>query len=90
MKQSDAYNLIRGLMVQVAAEAGLLPWQLSFAGAVQTVVALCTLAWSSEQEQWEAIGLDAIAWSQFLSRSQATVSIWVDTSTASGVSPSAG
>jgi hypothetical protein len=48
-----AYNLIRGLMAQAAAEAGLLPWQLSFAGAVQTVVAFAPLAWMSEE--WEDI-----------------------------------
>jgi hypothetical protein len=50
-----AYNLIRGLMAGAAAEAGLLPWQLSFAGAVQTVVAFAPLAWMSEAEEWEAI-----------------------------------
>jgi hypothetical protein len=51
-----AYNLIRGLMAQAAAEAGLLPWQLSFAGALQTVVAFAPLAWAWEQE-WEPIGV---------------------------------
>ena len=50
-------DLIRGLMAQAAAEAGLLPWQLSFAGAVQTVVAFAPLAWASEQEEWEALGV---------------------------------
>jgi len=42
-----AYNLIRGLMAQAAQEAGLLPWQLSFTGAVQTVVAFAPLAWAA-------------------------------------------
>lgn len=51
-----AYNLIRGLMAQAASEAGLLPWQLSFAGSVQTVVAFAPLAWAWEAEDWEQIG----------------------------------
>jgi hypothetical protein len=51
-----AYNLIRGLMAQAASEAGLLPWQLSFAGAVQTVVAFAPLAWAWEPEEWEQLG----------------------------------
>jgi len=51
-----AYNLIRGLMADAAAEAGLLPWQLSFAGALQTVVAFAPLAWSWE-EKWESISV---------------------------------
>jgi hypothetical protein len=50
-----AYNLIRGLMARAAAEAGLLPWQLSFAGAVQTVVAFAPLAWASDPGDWERI-----------------------------------
>lgn len=51
-----AYNLIRGLMAEAASEAGLLPWQLSFAGALQTVVAFAPLAWVW-QEEWELIGI---------------------------------
>ncbi len=51
-----AYNLIRGLMADAASEAGLLPWQLSFAGALQTVVAFAPLAWAWEEE-WEPIGV---------------------------------
>jgi hypothetical protein len=51
-----AYNLIRGLMARAASEAGLLPWQLSFAGAVQTVVAFAPLAWTSEPAAWEQLG----------------------------------
>lgn len=52
-----AYNLIRGLMADAAAENGLLPWQLSFAGAVQTVVAFVPLAWNSPVE-WERIAAE--------------------------------
>jgi hypothetical protein len=51
-----AYNLIRGLMADAASEAGLLPWQLSFAGALQTVVAFAPLAWAWETA-WEPIGV---------------------------------
>jgi hypothetical protein len=50
-----AYNLIRGLMARAAQEAGLLPWQLSFAGAVQTVVAFAPLAWAASVAAWEPI-----------------------------------
>ena len=50
-----AYNLIRGLMAQAAQEAGLLPWQVSFAGAVQTAVAFAPLAWTAEEGAWEGI-----------------------------------
>jgi hypothetical protein len=49
-----AYNLIRGLMARAAAGAGLLPWQLSFAGAVQVVAAFAPLAWAAPAEGWEA------------------------------------
>jgi Transposase DDE domain len=52
-----AYNLIRGLMAQAASETGLLPWQLSFAGAVQTVVAFAPLAWFAGPQEWESIGV---------------------------------
>ncbi len=52
-----AYNLIRGVMAQAAREAGLLPWEVSFAGAVQTVVAFVPLAaWSGwKADEWEEI-----------------------------------
>jgi hypothetical protein len=50
-----AYNLIRSLMARAAAEAGLLPWQLSFAGAVQTVVAFAPLAWAADPGDWGRI-----------------------------------
>jgi hypothetical protein len=51
-----AYNLIRGLMARAAQESGLLPWQVSFAGAVQTVTAFAPLAWGVEEAAWEEIG----------------------------------
>jgi hypothetical protein len=51
-----AYNLIRGVMAQAAQEVGLLPWQVSFAGAVQTVTAFAPLAWTAQAEAWEEIG----------------------------------
>jgi hypothetical protein len=38
-----AYNLVRGLMARAAAEAGVLPVQLSFAGAVQAVNAFAAV-----------------------------------------------
>ncbi len=50
-----AYNLIRGVMARAAREAGLLPWALSFAGAVQTVVAFAPLAWTAREEEWAGI-----------------------------------
>ena len=50
-----AYNLIRGVMAQAAREAGLLPWEVSFAGAVQTVVAFAPLAWAADEGEWEEI-----------------------------------
>ena len=56
-----AYNLIRGLMAQAAQEAGLLPWQVSFAGAVQTAVAFAPLAWTAEEGAWEGIARRLLA-----------------------------
>jgi len=50
-----AYNPIRGLMALAAQESGLLPWQVSFAGAVQTVAAFAPLAWAAEDGEWEEI-----------------------------------
>lgn len=50
-----AYNLIRGLIAQAAEAVGVLPWQLSFAGAVQTVLAFAPLAWTATTTQWEAM-----------------------------------
>jgi hypothetical protein len=59
-----AYNLIRGLMARAARRAALLPWEVSFAGAVQTVAAFAPLAWSADGGQWDGIGrrlLEALA-----------------------------
>jgi hypothetical protein len=42
-----AYNLIRGLMAQAAGEAGVVPLQLSFKGAVQTVNAFAAVLWTA-------------------------------------------
>jgi hypothetical protein len=41
-----AYNLVRGLMAQAAREAGVLPVELSFKGAVQAVNAF-TAVWQA-------------------------------------------
>ena len=32
-----------------------MPWALSFAGAVQTVVAFAPLAWTAREEEWAGI-----------------------------------
>jgi len=50
-----AYNLVRGLMAQAAQEAGLVPVQLSFKGAVQTVNAFAAVLWTATAEELEAI-----------------------------------
>lgn len=42
-----AYNLLRGLMARAATEAGLLPLQVSFKGALQAVHALASLLWTA-------------------------------------------
>jgi hypothetical protein len=42
-----AYNLIRGQMAAAARAAGLLPFQLSFAGAWQAVQAFAALLWTA-------------------------------------------
>lgn len=46
-----AYNLLRGLMARAAAEAGLLPWQVSFKGAMQVVNALACVLWTAAVEE---------------------------------------
>ena len=38
-----------------------MPWQVSFAGAVQTVVAFAPLAWTAEEGAWEEIGRRLLA-----------------------------
>jgi hypothetical protein len=46
-----AYNLLRGLMARAAEEAGLLPWQVSFKGAMQVVNALAAVLWTAAVEE---------------------------------------
>jgi len=41
-----AYNLVRKLMAQAAAEANICPWDISFKGALQTMVAFAAAGWS--------------------------------------------
>ena len=50
-----AYNLLRGLMVRAAAEAGLLPLQVSFKGALQMVQAFAAVLWTADVEELEEI-----------------------------------
>ena len=56
-----AYNPIRGVMARAACEAGLLPWEVSFAGAVRTVVAFAPLAWATDEGEWEEIARRLLA-----------------------------
>jgi hypothetical protein len=49
------YNLLRGLMAQTALAAGLLPWQLSFKGAVQSVAAFAAVLWCASEEALEEL-----------------------------------
>ena len=46
-----AYNLLRGLMARAAEEAGLLPLQVSFKGALQLVQAFAAVLWMAEVEE---------------------------------------
>lgn len=46
-----AYNLLRGLMARAAEEAGLLPLQVSFKGALQMVQAFAAVLWTAEVEE---------------------------------------
>jgi Transposase DDE domain len=46
-----AYNLIRKLMAQAAAEAGVSPRDLSFKGTLQTLVAFAAAGWSCPERQ---------------------------------------
>lgn len=50
-----AYNLLRGQMARAAEEGGLLPLQVSFKGALQTVQAFAALLWTAEVEELEEI-----------------------------------
>jgi Transposase DDE domain len=47
------YNLLRGLMAEVAKAAGVLPWELSFKGAMQAVNAFAGVLWTAGAEQLE-------------------------------------
>jgi Transposase DDE domain len=49
------YNLIRGQMAAAAQQAGLVPFQLSFAGALQTVNAFAVLLWTVAVELLEEV-----------------------------------
>lgn len=46
-----AYNLLCGLMVQSALEAGLLPLQVSFKGTLQLVQVFAVVLWTAEVEE---------------------------------------
>jgi hypothetical protein len=48
-----AYNLLRGLMAQAALAAGVLPLELSFKGAVQTVNAFAAVLWTASAAELE-------------------------------------
>lgn len=46
-----AYNLLRGLMARAAEEAGLLPWEVSFKGTLQTVNAFAAVLWTADVDE---------------------------------------
>lgn len=50
-----AYNLIRGLMTQAALEHHLLPLEISFKGALQTLAAFAPLAWTASADELPAL-----------------------------------
>jgi hypothetical protein len=50
-----AYNLIRGQMAEAARQAGVIPFQLSFAGALQAVNAFAVLLWAVAVEVLGAV-----------------------------------
>ncbi len=49
------YDLLRGLMAQVAKASGVLPWSLSFKGAMQAVNAFAGVLWTAGAEQLEEL-----------------------------------
>jgi hypothetical protein len=49
------YDLLRGLMAEAAREAGVLPWALSFKGAMQAVNAFAAVLWAAGPEQLEEL-----------------------------------
>jgi hypothetical protein len=50
-----AYNLLRGLMAEAAREAGLLPWEVSFKGAMQAANAFAAALWAAGEEALEGL-----------------------------------
>ena len=50
-----AYNLLRGLLARTALAVGLLPWELSFKGALQAIAAFTAVLWAAAEE--ELVGL---------------------------------
>lgn len=50
------YNLLRGQMAGAAREAGLLPFQLSFKGALQAVNAFAAVLWTAGAAELEELG----------------------------------
>jgi hypothetical protein len=50
------YNLLRGVMAEAAREAGVLPWSLSFKGAMQAVNAFAAVLWTAGPGQLEELG----------------------------------
>lgn len=50
-----AYNLLRGLMARAALAAGVLPLQLSFKGAMQTVNAFAAVLWTASAAELEEL-----------------------------------
>jgi hypothetical protein len=49
------YNLLRGLMAEAARAAGLLPWGLSFKGAMQALNAFAGVLWTAGPEQLQEL-----------------------------------
>jgi hypothetical protein len=49
------YNLLRGLTAEVAKAAGVLPWSLSFKGAMQAVNAFAGVLWTAGAGQLEEL-----------------------------------
>jgi hypothetical protein len=50
-----AYNLLRGRMAEAALSAGLVPLEVSFKGALQTVQAFAAVLWTASAEELEEL-----------------------------------
>jgi hypothetical protein len=50
------YNLLRGLMAEAAREAGVMPFELSFKGALQAVNAFASVLWTAGAGELEDLG----------------------------------